>query len=970
VTASARELDPSGTTTSGSTDGRGVGADGRPERRLPDLEVRVRHASLEHALYRLYIGHFQGLPLSGGEARLNERSEGRLERLLVMNLYPQRLGDLVMLEPVDEAPPRGIVVVGLGPAGELTGAALRGVFTRALLRVAMEELDRRVASGETDTAVPLGVSTVLIGTSASGSLPVEGSVRALIDATTGANARLSRIRVATRDTHRAVTDLVWFGVLEIIERYEDRVDLIVNVLAHLRKLEEDGLEAHQSRVQSCRYTLKPARAEGASGANSPIDQADEVWRRVDIRAHPRRDDPTLRLEFTSIGRLARAERLIGHVELAIVKPLLENAISNHTDTDVSGTLYELLVPQELKGELGSAEHLHLLVDEKTADLPWELLRPRPDDQEAKAPLALRVGVLRQFRETERIRFEARRASGNNALVIGNPPTPDAPSLAGAENEAVAVSDLLRKSRWTVKSLVWDTEGNLLGEDTNGASPLTALHQLMNGDWRVVHIAAHGEFSSDAASSGVLLGDFRLTANVFSKLSIVPDLVVINACHLGRTSDRPLTGANRMAASVARALMQIGVRAVVVAGWAVDDIAAQRFAESLYADLLRGQHFGGAVVNARQIAWEKAPGSLTWGAYQCYGDPGFYIEPRRSTLEPQDVWTIGELRRRVNRLYSVASDQGRSATVDRDKSNDRDIRKELGDLTTCAEDLEAADVLTDLAEVWAELLDYDRAIDLYRRGVRTGGSGVRLKAVEQLGNLLIREARVRARANSSDPDVNEKADEALTWLERASDIGPTGERFALLGSYYKKRAAMAQGAERQEHLGRAVHNFGKAQQEDPKPYHQYNLVQLAQVARLIQARLDDKDEKAVEAETAKLRATLAGAESVDEDDERPAEAEDFWTRTREGDRLVTALLLGDDDEATTATGMARLVLAYERAFALRSSPRERASVTDHLIDLADLLPSDHRLAAPLRDAHERLRGWGTQDTGGDGLAPGP
>src|SRR3954471_7945892 len=89
-----------------------------------ELLVRVRHGSLEHAPYRVVAGHFQGLPLSGAEARLNERTDGRLERLLLRNLYPQGLGEMVLLEPVDDAPPRGVVIVGLGPNGELSALQL------------------------------------------------------------------------------------------------------------------------------------------------------------------------------------------------------------------------------------------------------------------------------------------------------------------------------------------------------------------------------------------------------------------------------------------------------------------------------------------------------------------------------------------------------------------------------------------------------------------------------------------------------------------------------------------------------------------------------------------------------------------------------------------------------------------------------------------------------------------------------
>ena len=233
------------------------------------------------------------------------------------------------------------------------------------------------------------------------------------------------------------------------------MDLIVGVLSEMDRLERGELGTRQAS-QRVRYDLRPVRGEGRSSANSPIDAADEVWRRLDIRSERDADGRLGALEFTSIGRLARAERLLGRAESDLIEPLIADAISREADPDVSGTLYELLVPPALKGELGSGEHLQLLVDEGTADLPWELLSPRPEDQEQKVPLALRVGVLRQFRETEGLRFGVRRASGDRALVVGNPPTAGAYGpLYGAVRESVEVARRLRAADWDVTSLIWD-----------------------------------------------------------------------------------------------------------------------------------------------------------------------------------------------------------------------------------------------------------------------------------------------------------------------------------------------------------------------------------------------------------------------------------------------------------------------------------------------------------------------------------
>ena len=63
---------------------------------------------------------------------------------------------------------------------------------------------------------------------------------------------------------------------------------------------------------------------------------------------------------------------------------------------------------------------------------------------------------------------------------------------------------------------------------------------------------------------------------------VPELVFVNCCHLGRGDADQLLNYDRaeFASGVAGALIEIGVRCVVAAGWAVDDDAASVFAEDV------------------------------------------------------------------------------------------------------------------------------------------------------------------------------------------------------------------------------------------------------------------------------------------------------------------------------------------------------------------------------------------------------
>ena len=108
---------------------------------------------------------------------------------------------------------------------------------------------------------------------------------------------------------------------------------------------------------------------------------------------------------------------------------------------------------------------------------------------------------------------------------------------------------------------------------------------------------------------------------------VPELVFINCCHLAQSgaaaegaAEARAFNAPGFAAGVAEELIAMGVRCVVAAGWAVGDEAARVFALRFYERLLDGASFGLAVAEARRAT--KAEGGNTWGAYQCYGDPGW------------------------------------------------------------------------------------------------------------------------------------------------------------------------------------------------------------------------------------------------------------------------------------------------------------------------------------------------------------
>ncbi len=336
------------------------------------------------------------------------------------------------------------------------------------------------------------------------------------------------------------------------------------------------------------------------------------------------------------------------------------------------------MPNSLKEQSYEAANLQLVLDSGAARYPWEMLAERDQDG-ATSPIAIRGGVLRQLK-TSQFRARVQHARSSNALVIGEPylqNTAMYPPLPGAAGEAEAVAALLKENGYQ----------NVVKLVRGDATALKIVDALFAREYRIVHIAAHGVYDKDhPEKSGVVIGDgVYLTPAELSKLRVIPELVFLNCCYLGKIDQggaeppperQQLERAwSRLAASVSEELIKMGVRAVVAAGWAVDDTAGKFFATEFYREMLSkpGQQFGQAVWNARQRTYrEYASFNNTWGAYQCYGDAGFAFGRRATSAaaERQDPVAAHEVVRELEeiRRHASASDPaGHAADLDRARS---------------------------------------------------------------------------------------------------------------------------------------------------------------------------------------------------------------------------------------------------------------------------------------------------------------
>ena len=130
----------------------------------------------------------------------------------------------------------------------------------------------------------------------------------------------------------------------------------------------------------------------------------------------------------------------------------------------------------------------------------------------------------------------------------------------------------------------------------------------------------------------------LTPPDIEQLRWTPELVFMNCGYLGKSREVRRLCFNELAASLGLQFYTMGVKAVIVAGWAVHDEASQVFAEAFYTNMLAGEMFGEAVRIARKGFGSSIQEANTWGAYQCYGDPGFRLLLKAARRHPANEAT--------------------------------------------------------------------------------------------------------------------------------------------------------------------------------------------------------------------------------------------------------------------------------------------------------------------------------------------
>lgn len=789
------------------------------------LDVAVRNASLAVVNEPILLGHYLSSRLTGTEGFVDRLMDGELGRALKAGTYPGPTKTAaVFVRGAHQVDERSVVIVGLGLEGSLFVPDLQ-----ESVRCGVLKLSQRLAE-DGDPARPLELCATLLGSGGVGISPGQAAV---------AIARgVSEANLEIRQSRRGAAGGRWPAVerLILVEVYHNRA---CEAWAELRALGEASPASF--RVAPTVEVSKGAASRPAEGGYRGTS-SDLI--RVNCRKGTESGDHP-EFEFSVDSRRARTEVRATSPQAHLVQSLVARASTAGTASDFARALFNLLVPTDLEAYLAGSSELVLEVDAVTGAVPWEILDTRPlrSNDPDDDPWSVRTRLIRRLR-TEQYRVrpdDATRDAG--ILIVGDPRVDDRryPPLPAALNEARTVERAVRTSGRIGAPTV------LVGE-TPGAGPVAAdvICQLLARAWRVVHIAGHGEHPH-----GVLLSDgVFLGANEIQAMRHVPELVFVNCCHLGSLaatrSGRRTEAARKaqvdhptFASGVAAALIQVGVRCVVAAGWAVDDVAAALFARVFYERLLDGKPFSRAVGDAREAA--HGLGGNTWAAYQCYGDPDWTLTDGTDAKKPLPSKETGELATAESLvvLLDTITAGLRAGSVELLEYLEARHGEDWGRQGRVAEAFARAWAATKADDtrplgLGPKVEPLRRAQQWYQRAAEAPDGSASGVAEEQAANLEVRlgwsdfdavEAPTRADAERARKAIRG----GLRELEGIRARRPSMEVWSMIGSAYKRLVLVEQklGADASAHLAKMKSSYAKAllanAPNDDRFYPRMNLV---------------------------------------------------------------------------------------------------------------------------------------------------
>jgi CHAT domain-containing protein len=146
------------------------------------------------------------------------------------------------------------------------------------------------------------------------------------------------------------------------------------------------------------------------------------------------------------------------------------------------------------------------------------------------------------------------------------------------------------------------------------------NQLMATPFSVVHLATHGEFSSDPEKTFILTWDALLNVKRFDSLlrnsdenrSSTIELLVLSAC---KTAE----GDKRAALGLAGVAMRAGARSTLATLWSVDDRSTADLMSEFYRELNAGVNKAEALQRAQLAVFAKEKSPYFWAPFVLLGN---------------------------------------------------------------------------------------------------------------------------------------------------------------------------------------------------------------------------------------------------------------------------------------------------------------------------------------------------------------
>jgi hypothetical protein len=709
----------------------------------PPIEVSITNGDLHFAQYPVMIGHIMNDAIMSAEAVLDRNLNYTLSRSYQLGNYPQEVGSNDVFRQNGDI---RAIIVGLGRSERLTPAKLEQTVSQGIIKYLIELNNSNTKENKQDN---VGLSVVFIGSSYVG-ISLESCIRAIVNGATKANEALMSIsEITTSLSH-----------LEFIELFEDKC---LQALLSIRRIKKN---------QEFHFFLDQENIRKQPGGRKRIifDGNQDWWQRIivsEIDMSNRIDHipGNTCIKFVSASSTARAEEYSHQVNDSITRHLINGiSISKKWNDKYARALFELLIPVGFKSEMQGYQKMLLLLDKKTAAYPWELIQ---DSNTQIRPMSTEVGIIRQL-STVRFRNDIPYATGNKALIIADPLTEKfLPQLDGAKQEGEVTHSLLKSAGFEVEPLINSTASEI-------------INALYGSQYKVLHLAAHGKFDyQNAKVGGMVIGpDLYLSSLEFHQLPYVPELVFVNCCYLGMTdtvAEAFYQDRNEFAANVGTELIEKGVRAVIVAGWAVNDDAALHFSRIFYDEMLRGTSFGEATLIARKSCYQNYPGSNTWGAYQCYGDQSYRLveakywnaqSEKEYLVEAEIEMDLHNLHHQVDGHFNKESNASKLAHIENQLYNKFNDNAELFQF---------------LALIYMEYGMDEKALTIFQHMKTFEMATYSVRSLERHGMLIRKMIQRKSGQSKDDIVVLEKIVEEVKLLQK---IYETAERFQLLGGTHK------------------------------------------------------------------------------------------------------------------------------------------------------------------------------------------